>query len=138
MVEPQLKEDILTLSEAVNVYHIALTMKEHCIGTDDLSNGRIWSEIETALVGLGVADYIETECKRQKEQTAAKRAADQEAKKRERELKRARKAATSSVAPAASTSAVDDEVEVVLIKDKDGNEVPVESILQKGQLSSRV
>ena len=56
-LEPQLRRDKKYLGVATRVYHVAVTMKDHCIDDDKLDDAQEWDAIEQALVTMGRARF---------------------------------------------------------------------------------
>ena len=79
-LEPQLKHDINQLGDATRVYHVAVTMKDHCIDNDKLDDAQEWDAIEQALVTMGVSDFIAVEMERRKVEREEQRKVEAEKK----------------------------------------------------------
>eukprot|EP00956_Cyclotella_meneghiniana_P038233 scaffold150619_cov36-Cyclotella_meneghiniana.AAC.2 len=132
-IEPNLKEQMILVGEATSHYHTAVQMRKHCKDGDDLSSMKSWGEIIDALTCLGIADLIAAE--KDRRQAVAQELAKAKAAK----LAKARKdlAEKEALASGSTTDDQSSEVDVVMIKDKDGKEVALDSVLQSGKKSAR-
>jgi hypothetical protein len=140
--EPKIKEEMAFLADAVGHYHIAVQMRHYCKQNDDLVRMKLWKEIEDALTCIGVSDFIKSELERRKQiddEKAREVAAERARKAMElAEKEEAEKAASVSNEAASESGDVSNNSEdVAMIKDKDGTDVAVESLLQPGKKSVR-
>ena len=136
-LEPNLKQQIRDLGDAVKAYHIAVQKRARWKENDNIDEGSLWKGVEDSLTILGVPDWINSERERQKQirDAEAKSAADA---KLARAVAFNAKAASSSADTACdavgSDSRGEDNVDhssvsVVEVTDKDGNLVAIDSLL---------
>ena len=132
-IEPRLKEQMILVSEATSHFHTATQMRKYCKDNDDLSGMKLWGEIAKALTCLGIEDLIATE----KDRRWAR--SEELAKAKAAELEKAREDLAAKEAAASESMTDDDssELDTVMIKDKDGKEVALDSVLESGKKSAR-
>jgi hypothetical protein len=129
-VEPHIKDQMVKLGEAVACFHAAVQMRQYCKENNNVSGMKQWKLIEDALTCIGVSDFIQQEMERRK------RIQEDEAREKAERRKRAaielaeKEARENEAAAAAADAETESEVTVAMIKDKDGNNVPVDSVFQ--------